>query len=55
MYNENINIDKILNEMQVKSFKNDSLMEGYLSKQIAKIGIFSFQTASSPEKISPPK
>ncbi len=38
MYDENINIDKILNEMQVKSFKNDSLMEGYLSKQLAKIG-----------------
>lgn len=38
MYDENINIDEIMNKMQVVSFKNDSLMENYLSEQLTKIG-----------------
>ncbi len=38
MYDKNINIDKIMSEMQVKSFKNDSLMENYLSKKLTEIG-----------------
>jgi len=38
MYDKNINIDKIMSEMQVKSFKNDSLMENYLSAKLTEIG-----------------
>jgi hypothetical protein len=38
IYDENINIDKIMIEMQVKSFKDDSLMENYLSKKLKEIG-----------------
>ena len=38
MYDKNINIDKIMSEMQVKSFKNDSLMENYLSEKLTEIG-----------------
>lgn len=38
MYNEEVNIEKIMNEMQVKSFKNDSLTKNYLSEQLTKIG-----------------
>ena len=38
MYDKNINIDKIMSEMQVKSFKNDSLMKNYLSEKLTEIG-----------------
>lgn len=38
MYDENINIDEIINKLQIVRLKNDSLMENYLSKQLTKIG-----------------
>lgn len=37
MYKE-VNIEKIINRMQVMPFKNDSLMENYLSEKLTEIG-----------------
>ena len=39
MYDENINIDELMSKMQLMPFKNDSLMENYLSEQLTKIGV----------------
>lgn len=39
MYDENINIDEIMSKMQIMPFKNDSLMENYLTEQLTKIGV----------------
>jgi hypothetical protein len=38
LYDEDVNIEQIMNKMQIKSFKNDSLTKNYLSEQLTKIG-----------------
>ncbi|NBL65396.1 hypothetical protein GV828_09320 [Flavobacterium sp. NST-5] len=38
MYDENINIDEIINKMQVVQFKNDSLIKNYISEKLTEIG-----------------
>lgn len=37
LYNGDINIDEIMNKMQAKTFKNDSLTKNYLSKKLTEI------------------
>lgn len=39
LYDKNINIDKIMREMKLKSFKNDSLTKNYLSEKLTEIRV----------------